>query len=250
MSRCLTGLAVVILCVLPAVGADDARTIVEKAVKAHGGADVLNKFKAGESKMKGQLTIFDMDLEFTGAVIYELPSKFKMTIETEVAGQKTSIVQVVDGDKVKQTVNGMIIPPKEAEKAELIQAAAMQEISQITPLLNAEKFTLKLEKDEDVEGRPAAVVLVTGKNFKDTKLYFDKQSGLLVKTSRRGLAPSMGDPLEVTEVTILSDFKDVQGVKVPMKMIVHHDGKKFMAVTVSDAKMMERADAKEFSIDD
>ena len=32
---------------------DDAKAIIEKAIKAHGGADVLNKYKAGKGKVKG-----------------------------------------------------------------------------------------------------------------------------------------------------------------------------------------------------
>jgi hypothetical protein len=249
MSRWLIGLAVAVVAVAPAT-ADDAKAIVEKAITAHGGADALNKFKAGSYKMKGQMIVFDMELDFTGDIIYELPNKFRMALDADVSGQKLAIVQVVDGDKTKNTLNGMMIPLKDAEKAELIQAAAMQEITQLTPLLDATRYTLKSEKDEDVEGKPAAVVLVSGKNFKDTKMYFDKTSGLLVKTSRRGLAPTMGDPKEVTEETIMSDFKDDQGIKSPMKMLVNHDGKKFMTMTVTEAKMMERADAKSFSVDD
>lgn len=250
MSRWFLGLAVAALVGAPVVADDAANEVVKKAVAAHGGADVLNKFKAGTSKIKGDMTVFGMDLEFTGDLAYELPDKYKMTVLTEVAGQKLTIVQVVNGTKIKNTLNGMATGLGAAEKAELAQAAAMQEIAQLTPLLDSKKYTIKAEKDEDVNGAPASVVLVTAKDFKATKLFFDKKSGLLVKTSRKGLAPGMGEPQEVMEETILSDYKKLDGVMTPMKMAVTHDGKKFMNVTVVESKVMEKADPKAFATDD
>jgi hypothetical protein len=250
MSRWFLGLAVAALTVAPAVADDAANDVVKKSIAAHGGADVLNKLKAGTSKIKGDMTVFGMDLEFTGDLAYELPDKYRMTILTEVAGQKLTIVQVVNGSKVKNTLNGMPSKLGDAEKAELAQAAAMQEIAQLTPLIGSTKYTIKAEKDEDVAGAPASVVLVTAKDFKATKLFFDKKTNLLVKTSRKGLAPGMGEPQEVSEETVLSDYKKVDGVMTPMKMAVTHDGKKFMNVTVTEAKLTEKADPKSFATDD
>jgi hypothetical protein len=249
MSRWFLGLAVAALAVAASPADDAANKVVEASIKAHGGADALKKFKAGSSKMKGEMVVFGMDLEFTGDLAYELPDKYKMTILTDVAGQKLTVVQVVNGTKVKNTLNGMALNLGAAEKSELAQAAAMQEIAQLTPLLGSEKYTIKAEKDEDVGGMPASVVLVTAKDFKATKLYFDKKSNLLVKTSRKGLAPGMGEPQEVMEETILSDYKPVEGIQTPMKMAVTHDGKKFMNVTVSDVKVAEKSDVK-FATDD
>ena len=56
----------------------------------------------------------------------------------------------------------------------------------LTPLLDAKRYALKLEKDADINGNPAAVVSVTGTGIKDVKLFFDKKSNRLVKTQRRG----------------------------------------------------------------
>jgi hypothetical protein len=250
MSRWVLGLAVAALAVAPAVRADEAADkVINDAIKAHGGKEALDKFKAGSSKMKGDMTVLGMDLEFTGDLAYELPNKYKMTILTEVAGQKLTIVQVVNGTRVKNTLNGMALKIGDAEKAELAQAAAMQEIAQLTPLLGSKKYTTKADKEEEVNGKKADVVMVTAKDFKATKLYFDKESHLLVKTSRKGLAPGMGDPQEVVEETILSDYKAVEGVQTPMKMAVTHDGKKFMNVTVSDVKLSEKSDTS-FATDD
>ncbi len=234
----------------PAFAQDDAAAVVKKAIAAHGGADALNKYQAGSYKVKGDMSVFGMDIDFTGAMTYQVPDKYRMEINAEVMGQKLAVVQVVNGKTVKNTINGMATPLGDAEKAELQQAAMIQEVSQLTPLLDSKKYTIKAEKDADVNDKPCSVVLVTAKDFKDTRLFFDKKSGLLVKTERKGLAPSMGEPKEVNEETLLSDYKKVDGVAIPMKLVVNHDGKKFMTMTVSDAKVMEKADPKAFAVDD
>ena len=55
------------------------------------------------------MTVLGMDLTFTGDLAYELPDKFKMRIDTEVGGQKLAIVQIVNGAKVMNTLNGMAL---------------------------------------------------------------------------------------------------------------------------------------------
>ena len=250
MRKWLLGLSIAALTVAPAWAQDTAEAVVKKAIDAHGGADALNKYKAGTAKMKGEMSVFGMDLTFTGEMTYALPDKYKMTIDADVAGQKLMIVQVANAKKYKQTINGMVIPLKDKERDELLQSAMMQEVSQLTPLLDAKKYTIKAEKDAEVDGKAAAVVLVTAEGFKDTKVYFDKKSGLLVKTERKGLAPSMDEPKEVSEETFLSDYKKVEGVLQPMKIVVHHDGKKFMTMTMTESKLMEKADEKIFAVDD
>ena len=248
MSKWLLGLtAALVAAAAPAQDAD-ARKVVEAAVQAHGGADNLRKYKAGESAFKGDITIAGMKIPFTGKVTHEVPGKFRMALDVDVGGVKQSITQVVNGKRVTMTVNNQSQKVSDAQKSELLQAPLMQEIAQLTPLLDEPKrFGVKLDKDADVGGKPAAVVVVTVAEPKtEARLYFDKESKLLVKTARRGLSP---EEKEVTEEAVQSDFKAVSGVKVPMTVTVTHDGKEFMNIAITDAKMTEKADAGLFRSD-
>jgi hypothetical protein len=246
MSRWLLASAAVVLALAPAFAQESAEAVVKKGIEAHGGAEVLKKLIAGESKFKGEMTVFGMDLEFTAKLVYQLPDKMRMAIDTEAGGMKLAIVQIVNGEKAKSTLNGTPTPLGEAEAKELRQAMMIQQVTQLTPLLEGKKYTIKLEKPTD----DANVVLVTAAGLNDTKLFFDKKTGLLTKVERKGLAPSMGEPMEVTEETVMSDFKKVDGVMQPTKMVVNHDGKKFMSMTVTETKLMEKADEKAFALDD
>jgi hypothetical protein len=250
------GVAVAIVAAGIASADEKAEAVVKKGIEAHGGADALNKYRGGRFKLKGDLHIMGMDLEITGNLAYSLPDRYKMEIDTEVMGIKVAINQTVKGDKVKSTItaNGMTMPAPggDEEKDELKLAAAMQEAEQLTPLLDKKKFTIKAGDVEEVNGRKASIVIVTPANLKkEFKLFFDNESGLVVKTAHRGLGPGDGAAaVEVLEETYVSDYKKVNGVQVPMKMEVKHDDKKFMALTLSDYELVEKIDDKEFTIDD
>lgn len=238
----------------PAQDKADARAVVQKAIDASGGAELLGKLKAGTGQYKGQMSLFGMDIEFTGDMAYEIPTRYKLVINADVAGQKIAVEQVVSGAKVVNKMNGAEAPADgntEKTKAEMKMALKLLEVMQLTPLLDAGKYTLAAEKDADVDGKPAAVVLVTAKDFKDTRLFFDKGTGLVVRTERKGLSPGAGGDLtEVTETTTLGDHRKVSGLMMPFKSTVLHDGKKFMTFTYTEAKMMEKIDPKLIGADD
>jgi hypothetical protein len=254
MTRWILGLAAAALAA-PAPAQDDAKKAIEKAVTAHGGVDNLKKYKASKATMKGDLTVGGMDMTFEGTTASEYPGKFKVNIEASVMGQKLSILQVANGDKAKTKVSiaGMDLPAGgDDEKDELKAAAALQDMSQIYPLLDDKKYTLKAEADAEVDGKKVTVVAVTVVESKKTvTLSFDKETGLMVKTRRKGRGPSPDGTLkEVDEETFLADYKKVNGLMTPMKMAVKHDGAKFMTYTLADVEVLESLPAATFATDD
>jgi hypothetical protein len=170
-------------------------------------------------------------------------------------GQKLSILQVANGDKAKSKVSldGRDLPGGgDDEKDELKASAALQDMSQIYPLLDDKKYALKAEPDAEVEGKKVAVIGVTILDSKKTvTLSFDKESGLLVKMQRKGRGPAADGSLkDVDEESFPSDYKKVNGLMTPMKMLVKHDGAKFMSYTLSDVENLESLPAGTFATDD
>jgi hypothetical protein len=254
MRKWMLGLAAVAAAAVAAPAQDKqdkaAVAVVKKAIDAHGGADALNKYKAGVMKMKGTATVMGLDMDFTGTISYALPDKFKLDMDAELMGMKLKVLNVTDGKNVKSTLNGMAVPLPDAAKDELLNNAVEQEVAQLTPLLDAEKFTLKAGDDADVGGKKAAVVVVSGKRLKDKewKLFFDKDKGTLVKTQRKGLSPDGQN--EVDEETLYEDYKKVDGVMTAHKFTVKHDGNKFLSFEVTEVAYKDKLDDKEFSTDD
>jgi outer membrane lipoprotein-sorting protein len=255
MRRWILGLAVAVAAAGMCAADDKAEAIVKKAITAHGGAENLNKYKAGRFKMTGEMSIGGLDIEFTGNLAYSMPDRYKMHMSAELMGMKLTIDQVVKGESIKNTVKiGDTVVPSagDAEKDELKTAAVVQEAEQITPLLDPKKFTIKAADDEDVGGKKAAVIVVQPKAIKkEIRMAFDKETGLLVKTAHKGMGPGNdGTPVEVNEESYGSDYKKVNGVQVPTKIVVNHDGQKFMTIKLTDYELMEKIDDKEFSTDD
>ena len=257
MTRWILGLAAAIALAAPAPAPaqDDVKKVIEKAVTAHGGTDALKKLKASKAKIQGELSVSGMDLTFEGTTASEYPGKFKVSIDASVMGQKLTILQVANGDKAKTRVSlaGMDLPSGgEDEKDELKASAALQDMSQIYPLLDDKKYALKAEADAEVDGKKVAVVGVTILDSKKTvNLAFDKESGLLVKTQRRAKGPAADGSLkEVDEESFLSDYKKINGLMTPTKMTVKHDGNKFMTYNLSDVENLESLPANTFATDD
>lgn len=246
MTRTLAGLALAAAFAASAAAQDTPAGVVQKAVDAHGGAAALKKFPAGTSRLVGKVAAPAGDLGFTGDLAFAVPGKVRLVMAIAFGDQKVEVVQVVNGDKAKQTENGKPTALTDAVRAELKESALVHELSLLYPLLDPTRFTLAAEKDAAVDGKDCAVVLVKAKGLKDVRLYFDKKTGLLSAMRRQGIGP---DGKAVDEFTTFADYKPAEGVQVPMASRVTHDGKPFLSVTVAEYKPAERLDDKLFAVE-
>jgi hypothetical protein len=168
-------------------------------------------------------------------------------------GQQITVHQVVSGDKGKRTVKvGDMVQAMNIEKEEIELSRLGRQVEKLTPLMDAKKFTIRTGDDEDVNGKKAALVIVTPKGHdREFKLYFDKETGLLVKSAHQGKGPGEGGAqMDVYQESFPSEYKKVNGVQVPTKLEIHNDGKKFMTATLSDYEVLEKLDDSEFKLDD
>ncbi|HXG11139.1 MAG TPA: hypothetical protein VNK04_15370 [Gemmataceae bacterium] len=222
---------------------DNPRAVIEKAIKAHGGADALARFKAGRAKIKGKIELAD-GIPFTQEMVYQLPNQFKEVLELETAGQKVSVTTIFNGEKGSLEVNGKPQELDEKLLTELKEAGHLMRLTRLIPLLEDQSVKLSLVGEDKVNGRPAVGVRVECRGFRDVNLYFDKEKGLLVKTERRALDAMSGQ--EVTEERIVTEYQQVQGLQSPKKVLVNRDGKKFMEAEVIEVKFLEAVDPGTF----
>jgi len=231
---------------LPALAAEP-KDVIALAIKAHGGKDALAKAAIGEQKMTGTMTQLNTEIGFTGLVLYALPDKYKMTLTLSVPGNKVVATQIVNGDKVKTVVDDKPQELTKAQKGELLQTTANQEISLLVALLDEKKYTLKAGPDAKVGDDDAAAVVVSRKGIADVTLLFDKKDGRLVRMNRQAVGP---DDKPVAEETTLSDFKEFGDVLLPTTLVVTRGGKKFMTMAVTDVKWLDKIDEKTFAVDE
>lgn len=230
-----------------AVHADDAasaRMIVEQAIKASGDLEKYAKFSGVTVKGKGTIHVMGMMIPFTMDLRYQLPDKSRSTIDAEIMGQKFTIVNVFDGEKgwvkIADAVNDMS-EDQVAEARDQIYALT------VTGLLGLRDQAFKLATlgEGNVDGRTALGVRVSREGKPDISLWFDKESGLLVKSQMRIKDGMTG--MEVDEATYFLDYQLTDGVKSARKLKVLRDGNPFLEAEVESTDTVEKQEAGLFT---
>jgi len=214
---------------------DEARAIIAKGIKALGGEEKIDQVKAWRSKSQGTLT--GGAGKFTQVAFVQLPQKFKEVFHLE--DRKQTITTVWTGDDGWIDVNGSINPLAGATLAGIKETLYFTEINRLTPLTD-KKYNLTLWDEVQVDGRPAVGVKIAAKGHQDVQLYFDKENGLPVKTTRMIIeAPTQKF---VLEERLYSGYATVAGRQWPKKVVVNRTGKKYMELEVVEIEVLDKVD--------
>jgi hypothetical protein len=242
MLRRLGGAAVLAALVLAtAARADDKemKALLDRAIKAHGGAEKLDKYLASTMTIKGKVNIAGQDVDFEGQWSVQLPDRLRYEIEGEFMNQKFKTIVVVTKDKGWISAQGTTI---EMEKEVLDESREDMHsghiAGQLTPLTK-KGYKLSPLGEIKVNGRPAVGMLVQREGFRDFNLYFDKKDGLLVRAESRAKDFQQGGK-DVSRQVTYSDYKDYEGLKVASRMVMKQDDKDFLTGEISNVKVLEK----------
>jgi len=224
--------------------AADARAIVEKAIKAKG-EKLDSKLTAMTWKDKGKFTGGDFNVDYTLDSAFEAPDKYRFDMMLDVGGMKITFIVVVNGGKAWESAMGMTREMSEEKLAFSINQGYRLNVSSLFPLVADKEFKLATAGEKDVNGKKAVAVTVTRDKRPTVTLYFDKESGLLVKTEMKVKDEFQGWK-EVLDESFFSDYKEKDGKKFFTKMKVVRDGKTMIESSQSDQKPAEKLDAKMF----
>ena len=224
---------------LKADDADQARAVIDKAIKAQGGEEKLAKFKSHTWKNKGTWYGMGDGVPYTANYAVAWPDKFRF----EVEGGFMTVV--LDGDRGWMQAMGETREMNKDELAQQKEDLYAGRVTTLTPLKDKE-YQLTLTGETKVEGKSAIGVKVSHKDRPDVTLYFDKDSGLLVKSERKAKVPEEGGK-EVTQENLYGDYQDVEGAKVATKITILRDGKKYVEGENFDIKPIDKHDDKTFA---
>jgi hypothetical protein len=223
---------------------DDPKAIIARAIKAHGGEETLAKLQAAQVKNKGKIDIPGLgESEFTQEISYMLPDKLRESFELQIMGQKVTIQTLANGEKISIEANGQAIDLPDAAKTAIKDAGHLMKVGRLVPIVREKGYELSLIGEAKVEGKDTVGVRVAKKDAKDISLFFSKETGLLAKLEHR-TADATGK--EITEERIIQEYQKVDGLPVPKKVLVKHDGKNFLEAEVQEIKMLEKLDESEF----
>jgi hypothetical protein len=242
MLRRLGGAAVLAALVLAtAARADDKemKALLDRAIKAHGGAEKLDKYLASTMTIKGKVNVMGQDIDFEGQWSVQLPDRMRNEIELEIMNNKIKQVTVLNKDKGWISALGTTTEmTKEMldEAREDMHSGSLA--GQLTPLTK-KGYKLSPLGETKVNGRPAIGMLVQREGSRDFNMYFDKKDGLLVKTEGQSKDFQQGGK-EVSREIIYSDYKDYEGMKIASRMQMKQDGKDFLTGEISNVKVIEK----------
>jgi hypothetical protein len=245
MRYVLPALVVAFAPVIRADDATDAKAIVEKAIKARGDKSD-SKNAATAWKDAGTFHGYGMPLQYTAEWAFQAPDKYRFVFVAPFGELKFGLTVVVNGEKAWGKEGGDKTEEYTGEKREqTVNESYQLWVMSLTPLVNEKGFTLAIVKGKDVASKPTSAVKVTRDKKPAITLYFDRDSGLLVKREVM-VKDEFQKWKEVLDEAYLSDYKETDGVKRFTKLKIVRDGKTMIEATLSDAKDSEKLDEKLF----
>jgi hypothetical protein len=222
--------------------ADDPRAVLERALKAHGGAEALTRSQVLARQLTGALVVMGKELPFAAEQIQHLPGQVRLSTEMVVNGQKLLTLRILNGDKGWQSSGGAVQEMTKEELHELREEAYSLWLTTLVPLQD-KAFTLAATADVQVRGQPAVGIRVTRKGHGEVRLYFDKASGLLVKLERR----TKEGGLDVDKEYTFFGHKSTDGVVLPTKYTEVVNGKKLLEVSSITYRLLSRVEEGTFA---
>jgi hypothetical protein len=225
---------------------NEARTLVEKGIKALGGEKNVAKLRARHARYEGHLFFGEARAAVKADEAVQLPGKFRMQMDLEANNRKATVIDLIDGDKGQRDQNGGL-KPLEGELLAAVRRALrnLHAAGTLTDLLRDKAYTLSPLGELKVNDRPAVGVKVSHKGRADVDLYFAKDNHLLVKVEWR--APNFDLQQEVAWEALFGNYKETDGVLCPRSVLLNIDGKKYMEVEVTEIRFAERIDDAMFT---
>jgi len=236
----------------------EAEAILDNAIKAVGGQEKLTKLTSFVLKLKRKSTPRPdgAALETAIDISYEFPDRKRTETIREVGGTKTTFLQILDGDKgwlsSRGTTREMTVVQTARLRTEQFAEFPMRQLL----LYKGKGYKLTTLGESKVEEKRVVGVKVSSEGNPDTRLFFDKDTGLLLKRESElnravpagGGVPAGGEePKPVTVEIIYEDYKEAAGVKYPTKTTRFQRGQKVTEDEVTELKVVEKFDEKTFA---
>jgi hypothetical protein len=225
---------------------DEVRGLLDRAIRAMGGVERIQKYQAGRVKAKGKIEVMGANVDFSQDMGYQLPDKFRQSMQIEVNGMQLTINTIYDGKKYGMDINGQKLPADDKLRDILRDSAYQMQVGRLV-LLREKGFELTTLGEVQVNGKPALGIRIVKKDRPDVNIYLDKETSLPAKIENRTRDFATGQ--EVTEERIILEYKTEDGNPIPKRVEVMRDGKKFMEVEVLETRYLEKIDDSEFVVE-
>jgi hypothetical protein len=222
----------------------DPIAVIDKAIKATGGEEKLKKIDAMTWKTKATILINGDSNPFSAQSTSRGLDHYRTEFEAEFGGNSFKGVVVVNGKKGWRKFGDQTMEMEEDGLANEKRMVYLQVIPTKLVVLKDKGYKLEAVDEKKVGDKPAAGIKVTGPDGKDFTIYFDKETGLPVRTVAKVY---FFDGQEFTQETTISDYKEFDGIKKATKSESKKDGEDYIKAEISDFKVLDKVDARTFS---
>lgn len=194
---CIVSVWSLLLTLACLASAEEPKGVIERAIAAEGGRHKLAEIGAVTMKWQGTLYqpapqpfMHPNQQPFTAEVMRQWPDRVKNVYHLKLPNGLYTMMAVVNGvDAWMQTDDGLNREPERISSytRQELQTAVYVDgtVSRLLPLVDETRFALSALPATKVLNRPATGVNVRAKGHPDVKLYFDNETGLLVKKEYR-----------------------------------------------------------------
>jgi hypothetical protein len=220
------------------IRADDksaVKELLDKAMKAHGGAG--NAAKLGEISFKGKAKVSEggMEAEFSVDASMSQLDRTRMLLTINANGQNNMATLVLNGAKIwARDSRRDKTEEAPAEVAPMIQSILLAMRAAATPASLAGRKDLQLTHGgkAKVGDADADLLRISRKDLPDITLYYDIQTGLPLKSEAQ--LKEANQATEMQYAFHFSEFKEVDGVKHFGHVKITRDGKDLVEIELSE----------------
>ena len=216
-----------------------AKAILADVIEAHGGLDKLEWVKNIITKGKMVVNTSGGMMELDGEVTIVLPTKARADLSMPAMGLEMS--RIYDGQSAWRVMPQGVQPLPAAYVEEGKKEIFRDSIPLLTYISN-EEISAQYLGEEDVKGKMADVILVSGTPADTLKLFIDQETKYIVKKEYRALTDQ--GPAEREE--FLDDYREVSGVMIAFHTVVVDNGEQSAEITFSEAMLNTEVDESLF----
>jgi hypothetical protein len=237
--------SLVVLLALVSIGQtnESPRAVLERAIAAHGGAEKLSSTRIESLRLEGVVHLGATKMPFVNEVRLQLPGKYKSVVTIGEGLKHKRIIQILNGDHAYLLIDNKQQPLDAVHRNQLLQTLQLEQALRLVPLLRDPGFTVESLGEVRNQSAVFSVLRVTGKSQRELKLWFDRNSGLLVKAEHK----LDGVGKEIVQEAFYQEYRAIDGVQRAGRVTILRDAKPIMEARLIRAEAVEQFAADEFS---
>ncbi len=216
-----------------------AKEILAAAVDAHGGLDKLTAVKNAVSESNSTVNTPAGKADLNVKFLHLFPDKLRQDVETP----QGKMSYVFDG-KTVYVVSSMGTQPLPPEISKSFNDSVFRETIPLLINLTQNIIPVQYSGTEEVQGNPAAILLVKQPSGEMLKIFISEETHLIVKYAFRETEQGV----TLNKEQHFSDYRDVNGVKMPYHIVQTVNGNPYIENRISSIEFNTGLDETLFEI--